>query len=399
LRDERGGRRETAALYLATVACYGDMYLTQPVLPELSREFGVAPAHAGLTVSAVVLAIAAASTSYGALSDALGRRRVMVASAALLVVPTLACGFASSFHGLLALRALQGAFIPGVTAVSVAYAGDRWPPDRLPRVVAGIMGAAVAGGLLGRVMAGPVTAAFGWRATFLVAAVATALGAAGLGRELRPAPSRQPLALHRAWAGVLGHLREPRLVGAFVIGACLFFGWMGLFTFLPYHLTSARYRLPTALVSSVYLVYAAGVVASPVAGRLVQRIPPRAVIAAGLGAGAFGAALTLVGPLPVVVAGLVVFVGGAYTAQAVAPSFVNANARTAKGGASALYLTAYYAGGTFGSSLPGLAWQRWGWPGVVLACVASLGAALAANGLLCGRPLRAAAQNASSKAR
>jgi len=393
-------RRETAALYLATIACYADMYLTQPVLPELSREFGVAPAQAGLTVSAVVLAIAAASTLYGALSDALGRRRVMVASAALLVVPTLACAFAPSFRALLALRALQGAFIPGVTAVSVAYAGDRWPPDRLTRVVAGIMGAAVAGGLLGRVMAGPVTAAFGWRATFLVGAAVTAVAAAGLARELGPAPARQPLALHRAWAGVMGHLREPRLLGAFLIGASLFFGWMGLFTFLPYHLTSGRYRLPTALVSSVYLVYTAGVVASPMAGRLAQRFPPRAVMAAGLAAGACGAALTLAGPLPVVLAGLVVFVGGAYTAQAVAPSFVNASARVAKGGANALYLSFYYVGGTLGSSLPGLAWQRWRWPGVVVICFAALAAALAADGLLCGRPLRALRpQNASSKAR
>jgi MFS transporter, YNFM family, putative membrane transport protein len=381
------------------------MYLTQPVLPELSRELGVSPAQAGLTISAVVLAIAAASTSYGALSDALGRRRIMVASASLLVAPTLACAFAPSFGSLLALRALQGVFIPGVTAVSVAYAGERWPPDRMVRIVAGIMGAAVGGGLLGRVMAGPVTAAFGWRATFVVGAAVTAAGAVGLARELAPAPPRQALALHRAYAGVLAHLREPKLLGTFLIGATLFFGWMGLFTFLPYHLTSGRYRLPTALVSSVYLVYAAGVVASPVAGRLVQRVPPRAVMAAGLTAGALGAALTLSGPLPVVVAGLVVFVGGAYTAQAVAPSFVNASARTAKGGANALYLTFYYVGGTFGSSLPGLAWQRWRWPGVVGACVASLAAALAADAFLCGRPLRRPAgerhgdQNASSNAR
>ena len=60
-------------------------------------------------------------------------------------------------------------------------------------------------------------------------------------------------------------------------------------------------------------------------------------------------------------------------------------AETAKGGASALYLTSYYVGGTLGAALPGLAWQAAGWPGVVAVCVAATLAALLANALLCGR--------------
>ena len=86
MEPERRGR---LALYAGTVSAYADMYLTQPVLPDLSREFGVGPARAGLTVSAVVLAIAAASSFYGPLSDALGRKRVMVGASALRAVATL----------------------------------------------------------------------------------------------------------------------------------------------------------------------------------------------------------------------------------------------------------------------------------------------------------------------
>ena len=37
-------RRETWALQAGTVVAYADMYLTQPILPVLSREFGVGPA-------------------------------------------------------------------------------------------------------------------------------------------------------------------------------------------------------------------------------------------------------------------------------------------------------------------------------------------------------------------
>jgi YNFM family putative membrane transporter len=360
------------------------MYLTQPILPLLSEEFHVGPARAGLTVSSVVLAIAAAATVYGPLSDALGRRRVMAGAMALLALATLACAFATSFGGLVALRALQGLFVPGMTAVVVAYAGDRFAAADLSRVVGGVIGASVVGGLVGRVGAGYVTAHHGWRVAFELFAALTLLAAIGLRRELTPARTTAGAGFGEATRGMLRHLGEPRLLGGFLVGASLFFGWIGIFTYLPYHLV-ARWGLGTGPVSSVYLVYAAGVVASPLAGRLTGRFGARRLIGLGLLVEGLGMAATLAGSLPVMVAGLVVLVLGTFTAQAVAPAFVNQSARTAKGGASALYLTFYYLGGTAGSVVPGLAWEAWGWPGVVLVCGAGVVAGLLANALLCGR--------------
>ncbi len=377
--------RERVALYAGTIAAYGDMYVTQSILPVLAAEFGVGAARAGLTVSAVVLAIAAASSFYGPLSDALGRRRVMTGATALLAVATLACAFAPTFGALVFLRAVQGALVPGMTAVSVAYAGDRFGGRDLPAIVAGIIGASVVGGLLGRVLAGAIAAHATWRAPFVVFAALTAVAAVLLARGLAPGRGRRAGTLGAAWAGMLGHLRDPRLVGAYVVGGALFFGWIGIFTYLPFHLAAPPYSLPTAAISTVYLVYAAGVIASPVAGRLSARVRPTTLIAVGLAIAAAGMALTTARPLALVVLGLVVLVLGTFTAQAVAPAFVNVTAETAKGGASALYLTSYYLGGTLGSALPGLALQAAGWRGVVLACAASVGVAMAANALLCGR--------------
>ncbi len=334
------GRREIWALYAGTTAAYADMYLTQPILPLLSAEFGVGPARAGLTVSAVVLAIAGAAALYGPLSDALGRRRVMAGAMALLSLATLACAFAPSLGALVALRALQGLFVPGMTAVSVAYAGDRFEAAALSGVVGGVIGASVVGGLLGRVGAGAVTAGLGWRAAFAAFAALTLLAAAALWRELSPARAAARAGLRAATRGMLGHLRSPRLLGAFLVGASLFFGWIGIFTYLPYHLTG-RWGLSTGLVSSVYLVYAAGVLASPVAGRLSTRVGARRLMGWGLVVEGLGLAATLAGSLPLLVAGLVVLVLGTFTAQAVAPAFANQSAREAKGGASALYLTFY----------------------------------------------------------
>ncbi len=378
------GRGELWALYAGTAAAYADMYVTQPILPLLSAEFGVGPARAGLTVSAVVLAIAGAASLYGPLSDALGRRRVMAGAMALLALATLACAFAPSLGALVALRALQGLFVPGMTAVAVAYAGDRFAAAELSRLVGGVIGASVVGGLVGRVGAGWVTARHGWRAAFVVFAGLTLLAALGLARELSPARAAARTGFGAATRGMLGHLSDPRLLGAFLVGAALFFGWIGIFTYLPYHLTAA-WGLSTGLVSSVYLVYAAGVLASPLAGRFSARLGARRLIGWGLAVEALGMAATLAGSLPVLVAGLVVLVLGTFTAQAVVPAFVNQAARSAKGGASALYLTFYYLGGTAGSVVPGLAWQAWGWPGVVATCGAGVALGLVANATLCGR--------------
>src|SRR4029453_13069522 len=96
-----------------------------------------------------------------------------------------------------------------------------------------------------------------------------------------------------------------------------------------------------------------------------------------------GVAGTLIGHVAVIVPSLVVLCIGMFTAQSTAPAFVNATARDAKGGASALYLTFYYIGATIGSVVPGYAWQAWGWAGVVATCAIALLIALLADWLLC----------------
>jgi YNFM family putative membrane transporter len=382
----RASTAERLALYAGTIVAYADMYLTQPILPLLSRELGVGAARAGLTVSVVVLVIAVASAPYGPLSDALGRRRVMAGATGLLAAATLLCALAPGFSSLVALRGLQGLFVPGMTAVSVAYAGDRFAPREVPRIVGGIIAASVVGGFLGRVAGGSVAAHLGWRAAFVAFAAVTAATSLVLARALAPGLAAERRGLGAAAAGLLGHLRDPRLVGAYLVGGSLFFGWTGIFTYLPFHLAAPPYSLTTGQISLVYAVYAAGVVSSPIAGRLTGRFTPRALMGVGLAVEALAMLALFARPLPVLVAALLVLVAGTFTAQAVAPAFVNVTAVRAKGSASALYLTSYYVGGTLGSILPGLALQAHGWAGVVVACSASVGLGIAANALLCGRP-------------
>jgi YNFM family putative membrane transporter len=372
------------ALNFATVAVYADLYITQPILPLLSKEFHVAPATAGLTISVVVLMIALVSSAYGSLSDAVGRKPVMVASCLLLAIPTLLCALASSFHMLLLFRALQGFLMPGVTAVAVAYIGDYYSEADLGPKVGGWIAASVAGGLTGRVLSGLLAAGTNWRVPFLFFGSLTLVGAAAIARGLPATQGIAEVRLGSAYRGMFVHFRNRRLIGAFVIGGGVFFSFIGVFTYLPYYLTAPPFRLSTALISSVYLVYVAGVATSLISGNLSRRVGRRAVMAVGLSIAGAGILGTLVHSLPAIVVSLVILCIGMFAVQSTAPAFVNANATGAKGAAGALYVTFYYVGASVGSVLPGYAWQAWGWPGVAGTCLTALAVGLLADGLLCG---------------
>lgn len=305
----------------------------------------------------------------------------MVGSCGLLAIPTLLCATATTFPALLVWRGLQGLLIPGVTAISVAWIGDEAPGTDLGRKVGLLIAASVAGGLVGRVGSGLVATFFGWRAPFVLFGLLTLAGAAAMAMTF-PVPSRRPHEDVRT-GGALRHLRSRRLVGAFLVGGSVFFGFIGIFTFLPYHLTAAPYRLGTAAISSVYLVYVFGILTSLLTEPFARRHGERLVIAAGFAIASVGALGTQLPSVTGVVLALVVLCVGMFAVQSTAPAYVNRNAEGAKGAASALYVSFYYVGATLGAFLPGHAYQRWGWSGVVATCLGSFGVGLAADWFLC----------------
>jgi len=380
---EEPARRIVLALNFAAIAVFADLYTTQPILPILSQRFGVAAGTAGLTISVVVLMIAFISAAYGFLSDILGRKPVMVAACALLAVPTFLCAAAPTFKALLVFRALQGLLMPGVTAVAVAYLGDYYAGAELGPKVGGWIAASVAGGLTGRVGSGLIASWIHWRAPFVFFGAWTLVAAVAMAKSLPRQQVVQRVQLRLAYQGMFSHFRNRRLVGSFIIGACVFFATIGVFTYLPYYLTAPPFQLSTAVVSSIYFVYFAGVATSLITGRLARNASGRMVMGVGLSIAALGVLVTEVRLLPFVLLGLVVLCIGMFTVQSTAPAFVNSNARGAKGGAGSLYTSFYYFGASLGSALPGYALQSWGWTGVAGTCIAALSLGLLAGLTLC----------------
>ena len=67
-----------ATVFALVTAGFTNIYITQPVLPVLSAEFGVDETRASLSVSAVILGIALSILPFGRLADRYAIRPIIL---------------------------------------------------------------------------------------------------------------------------------------------------------------------------------------------------------------------------------------------------------------------------------------------------------------------------------
>jgi len=358
---------------VAAAAMFAVMYSTQAILPDLGREFGVSPSQAGLSISVVIGALAVGAWFWGPLSDRIGRRASLVLASGAIVVPTLLVALAPSFAVLLGLRALQGLCMPGLIAVGVPYVTEAYAPSLGSRAMGYYIAALVAGGLVGRVGVALLTAATSWRVALGALALLPLASTLLMRRGLPPEPSagRRTTPLSVREAGRV--LRNPVLLAATVAGSALFFAFLGTFSYIDFRLERPPFSLSPSLSALVFLVWAMGV-SGPAAGRLAERRGWHVVALGGLGLAAGGVALSLTDFLPLVLLGLALITLGNFSGVTGAQLGVAASAEQDRGLASALYFSVYYVAGALGGYVPGLAWERWEWPGVAALALAAYAA-------------------------
>jgi MFS transporter, YNFM family, putative membrane transport protein len=383
-------------LFLAPAFIFANMYTTQAILPVFSRDFHVSAPTAGLTVSVLVLAVAIGSLFYGPLSDRIGRKTVMVGASLLVIIPSLLCGLAPNFATLVGLRALQGLLMPGLTSVAIPYVNEEFEGKGRGLAMGIYVSGLTLGGLFARTGSAALTEFYGWRIAMDAFALPTLIAVVAMWRFLPETQSKRITTKAPEGQVATGtgaqvrqvlhdmrlHLGNRRLVGAFVIGFTLFFGFIGTFTYLPYYLTGPVFKLPTIALSLVYLLWLTGIF-SPVAGSLANRMGARRAIAYSMSLAAVGLLITLIPSLPVVIFGLGLLALGMFSTVPAVNLYLGEQTTQAKGTAASMYLSLYYFGGSFGAVLPGIALVWAGWTGVTLLCLGMVLIALASDAILC----------------
>ena len=265
---ERGSpqfMRVTLALFSAGLATFALLYCVQPILPVLSQQFGVSPAESSISLSLSTGLMALGLLVTGPLSDAIGRKSVMVTALMLAAICTLISATMTSWQGILMMRALIGLSLSGVAAVGMTYLSE----EIHPRVIAFSMGLYISGnsigGMSGRLLTGVLTDFFSWRVAVGVIGCFSLAGALMFWKILPASRHFRPASL-RPRSLVINfrlHWRDKGLPVLFAEGFLLMGAFVTLFNYISYRLLSAPWSLSQAVVGLLSVVYLTGSWSSP----------------------------------------------------------------------------------------------------------------------------------------
>ena len=275
-----------AIVFASLLSRLGYQMARSPVLPAFAADLGALPELIGVIVAASTITGVFFKLPSGALSDVLGRKRMMVLGALFFAGPPFLYPFVHDAWSLLSLRFVHGfatAIFSPVASAYVASLAEHGRGSRLGWFSSGNDIGATAGPLIGGFLL-YFTASF--PATYLVVG---GLGLLTLAVVLWLPDVDRPSERHATFAeraaefrqGLGEVLRTPPIFVAAGIEAVMYLGYGAFLGFLPIYAKNVGLNdAQIAIVLGSQLVMA--IVAKPIAGRVSDRMGRKPVIVIGL---------------------------------------------------------------------------------------------------------------------
>lgn len=260
-----------------------DTYL--PSFPDIAAEFGAGPAAMQQTLSLYLLGFAAMTLVYGPLSDAFGRRPVVLVALIGYVLASIGCALAPNMEVFLAMRVAQGMSAGAGTVIARALVRDLYAGNEAQRVIGMMMMMFGAAPAVAPIIGGLLQDLAGWRSVFVfLSFLGLAVWVLTLKRmpETLPPIARVSIAPRFVLGSYWGAIRNPRFMGLTLAFACAFGGMFLyiaaspeiIYRLLGYGATDF-WRLFLPLIFGIVL-------GGWLSGRLADRVPPARMVMAGL---------------------------------------------------------------------------------------------------------------------
>jgi EmrB/QacA subfamily drug resistance transporter len=185
-----------AGLMTAMLMATLDTQVVATALPSVVADLGGIGQFAWVSTG-YLLTLSISTLLLGKLGDQFGRKNMLLATIAIFLAGSAACGAAGSMGQLIAFRAIQGSGGGGITVTVFALLGDLFEPRQRARYQGYSMAVFAVSSVTGPLIGGLITDHLGWRWVFYINLPLGALAVAIISRRLaaptRPRPGGGPL--------------------------------------------------------------------------------------------------------------------------------------------------------------------------------------------------------------
>ncbi|MCG7337214.1 MFS transporter [Sporosarcina sp. ACRSM] len=365
-------KKVNLALFAGGFCTFAILWGTQPLLPDIAKEFQLTPAMASLSLTTTTITLAISLLFIGSLSDQYGRKNIMAISLVASAFLAILTGFAPTFPLLILCRILQGITLAGLPAVAMAYLGEEVERKSLGFAMGLYISGNSVGGMAGRIINGFLTDYFNWHIALMGIGIVSLLATIIFWLFLPPSAhfTAHKLQLKHFTTTLLSPFKTPGLPYLFLIGFLLQAGFVSLYNYIGFELIQPPYSLSQTLVGFIFIVYIVGTFSSTWMGMLADLHGKRKILLLALLILLIGVCITLQFNLWIKIIGIAIFTFGFFAGHSIASSWVGELGKRDRAQAAALYLFFYYLGGSIGGTASGTFYHHFDWIGVVVAIVA-----------------------------
>jgi len=179
-----------------------NIQVTNSSLPDIEGGIGTGGVNGTWISTAYLIGEIVVIPMTDFLSRVFSLRRYMIASTALFLLCSVACGQATSLPEMIALRGLQGFFGGVLIPMAFTIIVSMLPPAKRPAGFAGFAVTATFAPAIGPTIGGWLTDTYGWQTIFYMNLVPGVLMLAGLIYALPASKTQHSLLRHGDWLGI-----------------------------------------------------------------------------------------------------------------------------------------------------------------------------------------------------
>jgi MFS transporter, YNFM family, putative membrane transport protein len=355
-------KRDLFIIVYCIIIVLSVMYATQPLQPLLSKEFNISITKASQFTAIIMLFLAISPIIYGYILEKVNAKKMLINSSIILFISNIFLGLSTSYELFLLFRTIEALVVPAIltSLMSILANIDK---ENIKFNMSIYVASTVLGGLIGRVFSGFIATNFSYEFVFYSFSIAILLSIYFISKLSYEGEAKiiKPQISH-----IIEILKDKRFSTVYILMFCVFFVFAGVLNILPFRVKEISSNVSEFQISLLYLGYGMGILVSLNSRKIINFFKNEInTILFGLVLFLFITIFLVIKDILILFLLIFLFCLGMFTVHSVSTGLANSMKASQKSLTSGMYLTFYYLGGAFGSYVPSIIYEKFGWNSVI----------------------------------